>query len=180
MRTYIGIDNGTTGSIGIIQPYANRFLATPTIMQDSYTKPVLKKKTKAAKKRTPVQARISRVDHKAFHRTLVEVTETSSDILIIIERPMINPMRFKASMSAMRCLESQLVAIEDLNIPYRYIDSKEWQSEFISNDLKGTDSLKLESKLVGVSMWPQYIDLFIKQGDADSMLIAEYAKRQGW
>ena len=180
MKTYIGIDNGTSGSIGIIQPYANRFLPTPTFMQDSYTKPELKKKTKTAKKRTLVQKKISRLDHKAFHKMLVEVTDTSPEILIILERPMINPRRFAASMSAMRCLESQIVAIEDLNIPYRYIDSKEWQKAMLPKEVAGAEALKYASECRGSDMWPQYEKLFHKQGDADSMLIAEYAKRAEW
>jgi len=94
-----------------------------------------------------------------------------------IERPMVNPGRFKTTMSAMRSLEALLIALEMVQIPYLYIDSKEWQKALLPSGLKG-DELKKASMDIGIRLFPGCKDEIKKQGDADAMLIAYYKTQQ--
>jgi hypothetical protein len=86
---------------------------------------------------------------------------------------MVNPGRFFASMSAMRALESTLIVLELHNIPFVYLDSKEWQQVLLPKSLK-KDDLKKASLDIGKRLFPK---LPLK-GDADGILIAEYLKRK--
>jgi len=97
-----------------------------------------------------------------------------SGMFAVIERPMVNPMRFKASVSALRALEATLLSVEQMGMKYRYIDSKEWQKELLPKGLK-KEELKEASMQVGKRLFPE-IDLK-KFKDADGLLIAEYQRR---
>jgi len=59
---------------------------------------------------------------------------------------MVDPHRFVATASALRALEATLIVIEMLNLEYTYIDSKEWQCEFISSAIMGHEKMKEASK----------------------------------
>ena len=165
-KLYIGIDNGISGNIGWILPDGYRgMLATPTIKQQSYTK----------KKQG-----ISRLDAPDFRREieLIIQGEVKNNILCVLERPMINPGRFKASISAARCLEAELCILELLKVPYMYCDSREWQHEFLPAGCKG-DELKKKSKEIGLRLFPDLSREITMQKDADSIFIAEWARRKG-
>jgi hypothetical protein len=60
-------------------------------------------------------------------------------------------------------------------LPYRYIDSKSWQKEFLPSGLKGSDELKKASLQVAQRMFPK-LD-YSKIKDGDGILIAEYARK---
>ena len=153
---YIGIDNGVTGSIGIVgEEEYEGFYHTPVKNELSYTK---------AKKF------IDRIDWYDLKELLGHLHVK----MIALERPMVNPARFTASLSAVRALEATLVVIEELKYPYRYIDSKEWQKEMLPRGLKENE-LKKASLDIGRRLFPQYADQFKK--DADGLLIAEYLRR---
>lgn len=157
-KTYIGIDNGVSGSIGVI-PFLGinaKMIQTPTINVFNYTK-------KAQK--------ICRVDTDVLHDFLYEVRKPFA----IIERPMVNPTRFKATQSALRSLEATLVVLEWLNIPYQFIDSKEWQFKMLPHGIKGSADLKKASLSIGKRLFPQFTTLY--ENDADGILIAEWARR---
>ena len=156
----IAIDNGTSGSIGIITKDEVKYIETPITIEQSYTK----------KKQN-----ISRVDWKSLYELLEPYDKT--ECMVLLERPMINPTRFTASMSAMRALESTLVVIERLQLPHAYIDSKEWQKALLPNGIKGTPELKKASVDIGCRLFPQHATLIKKHGDADGLLIAEYGRR---
>ncbi len=116
----IGIDNGVSGWIGVINTITNkRFL--------------VKKTTISVYDYTKEKKKITRLDHDK----LIGFLETfpSSKTKILWERPFLNPMMFKASCSALRCYESELIAIEASKIPYSYIDSKQWQSRLLPKGL---------------------------------------------
>lgn len=162
MKTYIGIDNGVTGSIGIISELGNDFSSTPVVMQQNYTKK---------------KGNIGRLVSRSFSDYLVLNTHNIYESIAIIERPMVNSARFMASLSAVRCLEAQLNVLESLEIPYMYIDSKEWQKKLLPKGTKGTADLKKASLDIGTRLFPEFKDQFKKQKDADGMLIAEYARR---
>lgn len=158
-RIYVGIDNGTTGTIGVVgDNIAPQFYKTPIKKEQDYTK---------AKKI------ISRFDCAAFVDILSHYNH--NDIFVVCERPMINPTRWTASMTAIRCWEALLIVLEMLGIPHQYIDSKEWQKALLPKGIKGADEQKKASKDVGNRLFPMFED--VKHGDRDGLLIAEYARR---
>jgi hypothetical protein len=157
-RTYIGIDNGVSGSIGII-PMSGinaRFHHTPTFSTLDYTK---EKKN------------ITRIDHEELKEILVDFRNPFA----FIERPMVNPGRFAATASALRAMESTLIALDTLAIPYRFIDSQEWQKAILPKGIKGADNWKRASLIMGKQLFPQFKNEF--KSDADGLLIAEWARR---
>jgi hypothetical protein len=159
---YIGIDNGVTGSIGFVgtkDEFIQAQLKIPTIIQQDYTK----------KKQN-----ITRI---SIHELIALFREFHLDnCLAVVERPMINPTRFKASLSAIRCLEATLICLEYLEIPYMFIDSKEWQRELLPQGIK-KEQLKKASQNIGIRLFPGYKEFIQQHGDADGLLIAEYARR---
>lgn len=163
MKIWIGIDNGVSGTIGIIDQEGNvlEFLKTPTVSGQDYTK---------AKKN------ISRIDHQKL-TSLFEFYAPVEDLAVkaLVERPLVNPTRFLATTSALRALESTLVVLEQLGIPYEFIDSKEWQKEILPKGIKGSAELKKASKDIGERLFPHNI---IKHPDMDGLLIAEYGRRK--
>ena len=158
-KVFIGIDNGVTGSIGIIREDSVEFFETPIITQQNYTKK---------------KANISRIDFNS----LCELFEPfqGTNCFVLLERPMVNPMRFMASTSALRALEATLIIIEQLHLPFSYIDSKEWQKALLPQGIKG-EELKKASIDIGSRLFPQFIESFKKHKDADGLLIAEYCRR---
>ena len=156
----IGIDNGVTGSVAIIRTDGSVvFDSMPVKKCLSYTK------TKAQW--------IHRIDVVKL-REILTTGFSSTDMKVYLERPMINPRRWKASMSAVRALEATLIVLEDLRLPYEYIDSKAWQKELLPHGVH-KDNLKTASKEVAIRLFPS-VDL-AKRDDGDGLLIAEFGRR---
>ena len=165
-KFYIGVDNGVTGSIGIIDSediYSAEFEKIPIKTEQSYTK----------KKQN-----ISRINWVELFAFFSNYKTPKNNSICLIERPMVNPGRFKATMSALRCLETVLICIEMASLPYQYIDSKQWQKELLPKGIKGSAELKKASCDIGIRLFPQYKEQILKHKDADGLLIAEWAKRQ--
>ena len=160
-KVFIGIDNGVSGTIGIITNDNISFFKTPIKNVAKYTKK---------------KAFINRVDHKKLREILIEITRNYSidEIIVGLERPMVNPTRFNASTSALRAFESTLVILEQLDFPYFYIDSKEWQKALLPKGIKGNSELKKASKSVGNRLFPQFKNYV--HPDRDGILIAEYIR----
>jgi len=164
-KVYIGIDNGVSGTITIMNNDIIFHFPTPVKNELSYTK---------------TKQYINRVDTVQLKKLILKYTEKKNSFCII-ERPMINPMRFRASMSAMRSLEATLIVLEKLGIGKQYIDSKEWQRTFIPSGI-----LKSKSKDKSVQLKKAAIDIAkrlfpsVETKDADSILIAEYARRMNY
>lgn len=156
MKTYIGIDNGVTGTYAILSEEEKAFGKIPTKKEQDYTK---------AKKM------ITRLDYGTFKAFLEPYKGT--EVLVVMERPMVNPTRFLASAVALRCHEAELICIEELGLPLRYIDSKEWQREMLP---KGTEKAELKSMSlqIGNRLYPIFKE--VNHSDRDSLLIAEYAR----
>lgn len=161
MRTYIGIDNGVSGSIAILSPDAPaRLVPTPTKKSLNYQK----------------EARyITRVDHEALYRLLDD--SLGENCFALLERPMVNPGRFTATASGLRAFEATLIALERLQIPYDVVDSRKWQRLFLPEGVKG-DKLKSASADVGVRLFPHLEAEIRGHKDADALLIAEFARRE--
>ena len=97
---YIGIDNGVTGSVGII--FSDRstvFEKVPVKVEQDYTK----------KKQN-----ITRIDFEGLNKLIYS---PNTNVKVIIERPMVNPMRFKASTSALRAFEIYISMYRVTKVP---------------------------------------------------------------
>lgn len=163
-RLYIGIDNGVTGTIGCIYNNKSWFFETPVKSEQSYTK---------------AKANITRIRFKDLEIKLSDIIGESNpdSMMCLVERPMVNPTRFVATMSALRALEATLCILEFLNIPIQYEDSKKWQKELLPSGVV-KDELKSASVDIGCRLFPQHRDLIIKHKDADGLLLAEYCRRK--
>lgn len=154
---YIGIDNGTTGTIGVVGDMS-LFVKAPVKKEQNYTKK---------------EGSVSRIDVVKLREILVDIQNPFA----LLERPFVNPKMFNATLSAIRALEATLNVIEILNIPYTYIDSKQWQSVMLPSGVKGSADLKKASLDIGCRLFPQHRELIEKHGDADGLLMAEYWRR---
>jgi hypothetical protein len=163
MKTYIGIDNGVTGAIAILKEDEAFFYQTPVIKTLNYTK---------------TRQFLNRLNIIKFFEIIDNHIDSVENTKVVIERPMVNSTRFKATISAIRCLEATLIGLESRRLGYDYCDSRNWQKELLPSGLK-KEELKFASKDIGIRMFPQFKDLIIKQKDADALLIAEYARRKG-
>jgi hypothetical protein len=154
--TFIGIDNGVSGAITILSD-ANHILL--------HEKTPVKKCLNYTKKK----AFLNRVKFQEMYDFLKKAGDNT---FCMIERPMINPMRWNASVSAIRCIEVTEIILEELQIPYQFIDSKEWQRELLPSGLV-KEELKIGAESVAKRLFPKD-----KIWNADSVLIAEYCLRK--
>ena len=160
MKIFIGIDNGVTGGVTILDENGKILW---------HSKTPVKKHLNYTKKK----AFVNRVDPTAM-KAILKIADASDglcDSFCMIERPMVNPTRFTATISAIRCLEATETLLELLQIPYQFIDSKEWQKILLPSGLKG-DELKVASESVALRLFPK-----VKVLNSDCLLIAEYCKR---
>jgi len=172
MYTYfIGIDNGTTGSIGVVNAdgsYA-AYSSVPVKKVQSYTKE---------------KKEITRIDVVSLEQLLKPYCSG----YVFLERPMVNPMRFVATMSAIRALEATIIVLEKLKIPFEYVDSKHWQKLFlpvgtwkVSTTPTGRVVQKADSKTLKKASKDVVTHMFANAtvlGDGEGLLIAEYGRRQ--
>ncbi len=152
----IGLDNGVSANgIAILGPdnYV-QYLKLPTKNELNYQKE---------------EHHITRLDAPAFEALLTGL-QLPKTTLVILERSMVNPMRFRASISAVRCLEAELIVLEKLGFGIEYVDSKQWQRVLLPG-IEGSDELKKASLALGKKLYP---DVKLKK-DADSLLIAHWA-----
>lgn len=157
-RIYVGLDNGVSGSIGIVgDDIESVFVKTPVKKVQDYTK---------AKKE------VSRLDYNKFMELFSKYNK--NDITLLMERPLVNPSRFASTASALRCHEAELIMIEVMGIRHMFVDSKEWQKELLPKGCSG-EELKKASLDIGNRLFPQFDN--IKHPDRDGILIAEYARR---
>jgi hypothetical protein len=158
---YCGIDNGSTGTIGIINEDKVFFVLTPC-------KKVLDYQKKAK--------HITRIDYPALYDFLSLYPPLG--IKFFIERPIKNPGLFEASASGLRAFEATLICLEQLNYSYSVVDSKQWQKKMLPEGIKGSAELKKASVDVGCRSFPQFAEVICKHKDADGLLIAEWARRE--
>ena len=173
-KAYIGADNGISGSYAFLNPSGKGMRGNPSV--SFHVTPVRKEQNYTKKK-----SQISRVIFEDLDNML-EVWYTltvQSGLLALIERPYVNPQGLKATISAVRCLEATLIALERNHIAYQYIDSREWQKVMLPKGLKGTAELKAASLDIGIRLFPGWKDHIERHKDADSLLIAEWARRKG-
>ncbi len=119
---------------------------------------------------TKNESHITRVDVPKL-RQLLANWNLPKTTLVAMEKPFTNARRFRSTMSAMRCLEAELIVIEEFDFYLRYVISSEWQSVLLPG-ANGTDELKAASLALGKKLFPQF--KLVK--DADSLLIGYWLK----
>lgn len=156
-RVFVGVDNGCTGAITILSEsgFVHVHINTPVKNCLNYTKK---------------KAFINRVDVPELRNILFDNIANDTPFCMI-ERSMINPMRWNASVSAIRCLEATEIVLEELKIPYQFIDSKEWQKALLPSGLEKGE-LKKAADSVAKRLFPN-----LNIVNSDSVLIAEYCRR---
>lgn len=169
---YVGIDNGTTATIGVVAsaPHQVRpiMIKIPTFKCQDFNKD---------------KKRITRVDTRKLYSFLKKIINNHADgdasaVTVRIEKPMKNPRRFNATCSGVRCLEAVWIVIEALHVrgPL-FCASSDWQKPLLPKGLLGPDQHKLASKELGCKLFPHLREQIEKHKDADGLLIAEHARR---
>ena len=157
---YIGIDNGVTGSIGFINSDGEALqIKTPVKKVMNYTK--------------SVKRFVSRIEYSQLKSSLESMIKDADRIICRLERPMINGGMFHSSISAARSMEATEICLEELKIPFDYIDSKKWQRALFP---PGTEKkeLKVASRTIGERLYPNAN--VHNHDDCDGLLIAHYLK----
>lgn len=175
-KTYLGVDNGVSGTLGVIYPNNKYYFKKTPIKNCLHW--------------TRVEQHVNRIDYNILHEMFSKAKEKSKgNILIILERPFANALRYKAAISAARAYEATIICIEELEIPYIIIDSKDWQKELLPSintkkrsiknkgkkkERKEVDTKKLSLE-VGNRLFPKMRE--VRHPDRDGLLIAEWARR---
>lgn len=169
-RGILFFDNGTTGTIGWIYGGGASYAD-----YDMIEAPV---KKRASFHKEPRSTTV--IDVEKLKGTIRGWMEQASlipkDIIAYRERPMINPKRWQASMSASRADEAETIMLEQLGIEYHYVDSKAWQRHVLPSSGKAgttSDMLKAESMDIGLKEFkdhPGIVQCIRKHGDADGIL----------
>jgi hypothetical protein len=153
-KTIIGIDNGTSGSYGIIGPDGVVFDIMP--IKDSLL-------GKAGK-------HIKRIDVTKLMDIFAH--NKGKDTFAYVERPFTGQF-LNAVLPAQRSFEAVLIALELMRIGYEVVDSKTWQLPVLGQ-IKGSAELKKASMLRGCQMYPVHGAAIKEHGDADGLLIAHH------
>jgi len=168
---YLAIDNGISGSVGWVNESGSQsgVFSMPVFVEQDY---VQKKQN------------VTRIDTEALSQNLKDLvmeTLTASDfnkpsVRLFLERPLVNPMRYRATLSAIRAWEATLIVLRPFKWSYVVVDSRKWQKEMLPTGCKGPE-LKIASVQVGCRLFPDHADWIKAQGDADSLLLAEFSRR---
>lgn len=161
---FVGFDNGTTGTYGVVDGTgkAISFGETPVKTVRDYTLKI---------------RHITRIDVLAVMRLLHIFEALGNKLVVVTERPLLNPGLLRGSVSAVRAYEALLVAVElSGHVMARTVDIRNWLTEYIPlSDIRNT---KEDSARIGTELFPQFADAIADHGDADGLLIAEYARRE--
>lgn len=191
----VAIDNGVTGTIAILSGKNAVFVKTPVKVEPSYQKPVKRTKKQMAAMKNPSlwkTKNISRVQTDALIELFSGYGDDIKGARVVLERPMTNPGRYAAAISAARALEATLVALEFAGFQpeqISYIDSKEWQSTMLPMGLVGEQFLELKERSLALKavsaiqstlFYPEHSELIKKHGDGDALLIARHILNNVW
>lgn len=154
-RLVIGIDNGSTGTLGIIGPDGVIFDEVPTQESLHYGR---------TRKGTGL-----RLDRLRLQFILMPYVLGDYDCQAFVERPFTGKF-MTAALAGARVFEATLITLEILGIGFQTIDSGDWQKKFFN--ARTSAEQKKSSMLRGIEMYPQFRDQIKKHGDADGLLIA--------
>lgn len=170
----IGMDNGTTGTwcswlydygiLDFVETFSKRTLNYQ--QQINY---------------------IDRIDHELLKdwikkqvKNAKKVYNREIKVIIVLQRPMVNPQRFDSSLLAVRAFESTIIILQQLELNYIILDSKKWQHYFFGKETMLLN-LKYESLKKGLLLLNEEEDvedlkqIVKKHGDADALLITKFA-----
>lgn len=158
---YISCDNGVSGSFAWVNAdcSASGVMTTPTFVEQDFQK---------SKKN------VTRLDVPTIIEWIKNLPQ--DNLRVVLERPFVNPMMFNATLSAIRAWEATLIALQSFKLCRQVIDSRRWQKEMLPAGCKGKE-LKIASVQIGCRLFPDHSDWIKDQGDADSLLLAEFARR---
>lgn len=152
----IGIDNGVTGTIGILGPDVTTFVTTPVYAE-------------MAPLKTKVRM-LNHIDTDALKALLAPYVKRG---MVLLERPYTGT-HLMSSISGGRADEATRIVLRQLGIAYDYVDSKQWQRPLLPTGTRGTPNLKAASKALATRLYPEFTDIIKKHGDADGLLIAKW------
>lgn len=162
----IGLDNGTTGSMSVWDSNLNvmGLHNLPIKKELDYTKEV---------------KHITRIDYPGMCELLTQIKAgTNNDLHVYMEKPfMCGPKCMQSSINAFRCFESELIALEECEIGYTVINSKDWQKHVLPHGIKGSAELKKAALDVARRLYP-YLSEKLTKANADSVLIAHHFKTE--
>lgn len=156
-RAYIGIDNGTTGAIGIITDEEVKL-----VRPKAYIRPSTLKSGKG-----------NEIDPKALLAILAPLS--GGIVIATIERPFSAVGKGNAPVLSRGAFEATRAVLELLDIPFQVVDSRAWQKKYLPIGAKGKD-LKDQSRALGIQRFPASEPEIRKQGDADALFLAHYGK----
>lgn len=159
MTIFVGIDNGTTGSIGFVGgdlPFL--------VLSKQYTRPSTLKSGKG---------------NEINPRALFEIFQPIANRIgmVAIERPFTAVGMGNAPVLGRGAFEATRTVLELLEIPFMVVDSKQWQKLFLPAGIKGSKELKEASKALGTQQWPICSEEIKRQGDADGLFLARLAMK---
>lgn len=161
-RLVIGIDNGTSGTLGIIGgPQGPLFENIPC-------KQYLMGKG---------GRNVARIDHDKLKAIIasyiVDANTPPWDAHAYIERPFTGgPAMIQTMLAARAACEATIIVCEQLEIGHTIIDSRDWQKPILGERVKGSAALKAASAVKGCQLYPQFRKCIDAHGDADGLLIA--------
>lgn len=96
-------------------------------------------------------------------------------LVLVTERPFVNPRMFKATMSGVRAHEILLATLRTTGVVLHATwDSKHWQKPMLGDCDKG--DTKPRSMEVGCALYPRHADDIRRHGDADGLLMAHWLR----
>lgn len=162
MNVTIGIDNGQSGSVAILGPLPAVFAPVPTFECLHHSR------SKGGVTRRLHRAKLSQIIRD--YQKSVPCSDHAPAVRVYLERPYTGKF-LNATLPAHRFFESTLCLLDDMDLGYEVIDSRDWQSVELPA-IRGTPELKKASRLRGCQLYPHLRDAVTKHGDADSLLIA--------
>lgn len=152
----VAVDNGVTGSIGILCENTATYFSTPTKEELHYSK----------------TGKVNRrIDVKELMLALAPFKQNSK---AYVERPFTgSAMMVNTALLSARAYEATVIALEQLGIGYETVDSRTWQATQLPG-VKGSAELKKASRLRGIQLYPALAGYITAQGDADGLLIARH------
>lgn len=163
-RLFVAIDNGVTATIGAVSEDGewSFFRKVPTYSEREYMSTKVRYMT--------------HVDQGLLRALLQELAKVGP-LVVVTERPLVNPRLFKATMSGVRAHEILLATLRELGIElYATLDSKRWQKPVLGECEKGTT--KPRSEEVGAELYPEHAKAIRDHGDADGLLMARWLRER--
>jgi hypothetical protein len=162
-RIFCAVDNGVTATIGAVSEEGDWsfFMKVPTYSAQEYM--------------TSKVRHMTHIDQDVF-RAYLETLMVTGPLVLVTERPLVNPKLFKATMSGVRAHEILLATLRTLGIELHATwDSRVWQEPVLGLFEKGCS--KVKSSEVGTALYPEHAALIKSHGDADGILMAHYLRK---